>query len=374
MANIRIKDLSTDSALSAGDYVVVDSASEGSRKFDLGTELDNLKEEIEQHSGVSDDLKAALLQLASKVAYIDDDGQTYYQDLYDALYPPAEVVSISAVYTQSGTVYDTDTLDSLKADLVVTATYDDNTTAVVTNYTLSGTLTAGTSTITVSYGGKTTTFTVTVTQEPPYTFYDYIQSDGKAYIDTGLEAKTYCMPTYAHEIKVAHYKSESTKCIYGSRKAWGDANARNVWQTALNFTANYCGSGTGYTLATDSLDIPAIIKTTTDKKIYYNGTLAKDNSSGSAPDLAAFTFNIALFAESLNQSGSGYVAIDGGYVGAFSQARIYYFKVWDANDNLVAEMKPALRKSDNAIGMYDTVRDMFFENARDQGAFTLGNE
>lgn len=75
----------------------------------------------------------------------------------------AELVSISAVYTQSGTVYDTDSLDSLKDDLVVTATYDDSSTAVVTDYTLSGTLTEGTSTITVTYQGKFTTFTVTVT-------------------------------------------------------------------------------------------------------------------------------------------------------------------------------------------------------------------
>ena len=77
----------------------------------------------------------------------------------------ATLTSISAVYTQSGTVYDTDSLDSLKTDLVVTAHWSDNTTSTVasTDYTLSGTLTAGTSTITVSYGGKTTTFTVTVT-------------------------------------------------------------------------------------------------------------------------------------------------------------------------------------------------------------------
>lgn len=77
----------------------------------------------------------------------------------------AEVSSISAVYTQSGTVYDTDSLDSLKSDLVVTVTYADQSTAVIpsTDYTLSGTLTEGTSTVTVTYGGKTTTFTVTVT-------------------------------------------------------------------------------------------------------------------------------------------------------------------------------------------------------------------
>ena len=168
MAKIRIKDLSTDSALSAGDYAVVDSASEGSRKFDLGTELTSLKEDIENISGISDDVKAALLQLASKVAYIDGDGADYYQDLYDALYPPAPpktLVSISAVYTQSGTIYTSDTLDDLKPDLVVTATYDDSTTAVVTNYTLSGTLTEGTSTITVTYEEKTDTFDVVVSRE-----------------------------------------------------------------------------------------------------------------------------------------------------------------------------------------------------------------
>lgn len=83
-----------------------------------------------------------------------------------AIATPAVVSSISAVYTQSGTVYDTDSLDSLKDDLVVTASYEGGTSGVVDeeDYTLSGTLTVGTSSVTVSYGGKTTTFTVTVSQ------------------------------------------------------------------------------------------------------------------------------------------------------------------------------------------------------------------
>ena len=196
-------------------------------------------------SDMSDDVKTALLQLASKVAYIDDDGQDYYDDLYAALYDTTWAVtntlthcsssnsaasvekngsysatitasagytltgatvsitmggtditstaysngtisiasvtgalvisvtaaaktvsSISAVYTQSGTVYDTDSLDSLKADLVVTATYSDTTTETVpsADYTLSGTLTIGTATITVTFAEVTTTFTVTVTE------------------------------------------------------------------------------------------------------------------------------------------------------------------------------------------------------------------
>ena len=118
-------------------------------------------------SGLTEDIKAAMLQIAQKVAYVDAQGQTYYDALYDALYPPADLVSISAVYTQSGTVYDTDTLDSLKADLVVTAHMSDQTTRTVTEYTLSGTLTVGTSTVTVTYGGKTTTFNVTVSEASP---------------------------------------------------------------------------------------------------------------------------------------------------------------------------------------------------------------
>lgn len=77
----------------------------------------------------------------------------------------ATLISISAVYTQGGTVYNTTPLDDLKEDLVVTATWSNSTTSTVpsADYTLSGTLTEGTSTITVSYGGKTTTFNVTVT-------------------------------------------------------------------------------------------------------------------------------------------------------------------------------------------------------------------
>lgn len=131
----------------------------------LKADLSNLQAEIEGGgSGLTADLKAALDQLAQKVAYIDADGQDYYDALHAALYPPAHLTRISCVYTQSGTVYDTYPLDSLKSDLVVTAHFSDSTTQTVTTYTLSGTLAEGTSTITVAYGGKTTTFSVTVTE------------------------------------------------------------------------------------------------------------------------------------------------------------------------------------------------------------------
>ena len=114
-------------------------------------------------TGLTEDVKQALLDCFANTAWTTADGQDYYDALEEALNPPAGLSYITAVYTQSGTVYDTDSLDSLKTNLVVTAHYDNSTSAVVTNYTLSGTLTTGTSIITVTYGGKTTTFSVTVT-------------------------------------------------------------------------------------------------------------------------------------------------------------------------------------------------------------------
>lgn len=125
-------------------------------------------------SGLSEAAKVALLQIAQKVAYIDGNGQDYYDALYNAFYPPAELTGITAVYTQSGTIYDTDTLDDLKPDLVVTALYSDSTSEVITSgYTLSGTLTEGTSTITVAYSGQTATFTVTVTHNSKTMLYNW---------------------------------------------------------------------------------------------------------------------------------------------------------------------------------------------------------
>ena len=105
--------------------------------------------------------------------------------------------SISAVYTQSGLVFDTDSLDSLKTDLVVTATYDDTSTATVpsNSYSLSGTLTEGTSTITVTYQGKTTTFNVTVSATS-YTFTS--SSDGVGFGSIGTESPNTTPPYVAN--------------------------------------------------------------------------------------------------------------------------------------------------------------------------------
>lgn len=126
--------------------------------------------EIEQSmegKGLTEDFKQALLAIARKVAYIDDGGLTYYGWLYDALYPPVNLDSISALFQPGDTIInDSMSLDDLKQYLTVTAVYTDESTEELSDsdYSLSGSMTEGNQTITVSYGGKTTTFTVTVVE------------------------------------------------------------------------------------------------------------------------------------------------------------------------------------------------------------------
>lgn len=145
-----------------------------------GDEITDLKSAIQSGGSFTADVKAALEELLEHVAYIDDDGQTYLDALHSAMYPTATLSYITAVYTQSGTVYEGGSLNSLKSDLVVTAHYSDATTAVVSDYVLSGSLIVGTSTITVTYGGKTATFNVTVTARMSYSL-----SDGSLDIEKG---------------------------------------------------------------------------------------------------------------------------------------------------------------------------------------------
>jgi len=155
-------------------------------------------------SDLSESVKTALLQIAAKVAYIDDQGQEYYDALEEALYPEKTLTSITAEYTQTSTVYATTSLDSLKSDLVVTANYDDASTATVTTYTLSGTLSVGTSTITATYSGFTDTFEVTVSAAPT------VSSIAAVYTQSGTVYTTDTLDSLKADLVVTATYSDTT--------------------------------------------------------------------------------------------------------------------------------------------------------------------
>ena len=158
----------------------------------------------------------------------------------------AAVSSISAVYNQSGTVYDTATLDSLKTDLVVTATLEDTSTFTVpsADYTLSGTLTAGTtSTVTVTFGEKTDTFDVTVSASPTITWERGTIVRGEesssttrlrttTYIDTGI--KTISVTT-AYKFLLSVFDESGTWVGH----LWNDGTLTDVSAGLENWAQSY---------------------------------------------------------------------------------------------------------------------------------------
>ena len=140
-----------------------------------------------------DDLKSALtgplLDLLKKVAYIDDQGRSYYNALYAALHPN-DYPRIKAVFTPgTHSVYEGDNLDTLKPYLDVTYYEDeDSPGTIVSNYTLAGELVEGTQTIIVLYQGSSTSFNVIVTNPFIYRLPNTpVSLDGSTGIDTGIK-------------------------------------------------------------------------------------------------------------------------------------------------------------------------------------------
>lgn len=84
-----------------------------------------------------------------------------YSTTVEIVVSQIELTSISATLSQTEFNMGA-TLDNIKPYLTVTGHYADGSTSIVNDYTLSGELNVGENTITASYGGKTTTVTVTV--------------------------------------------------------------------------------------------------------------------------------------------------------------------------------------------------------------------
>lgn len=231
-------------------YVIVEPSTTGLPIEQLGYDIYDLIDAAQQiqNVGLTEEIKQALLDCFEHVAWTDEHGQDYVDALEAALYPPAELASISAVYTQSGTVYATDTLDSLKTNLVVTAHYTDSTTETVTTYTLSGTLTEGTSVITVTYEGKTTTFNVTVTA--PAT----LSSITAVYTQSGTVYDTDTLDSLKSDLVVTAVYSDSTTQTVASTDY---TLSGTLTEGTSTITVAYGGKTTTFTVTVTHQRVPS---------------------------------------------------------------------------------------------------------------------
>jgi hypothetical protein len=328
-------------------------------------------------SGLTEEIKQALLACFDHVAWDNTDGQDYYDALQTALYS-ATLVSIAADYQQDRPVYADDDLDVLKVsdDLTVTANYSDGSSVVLGDdaYELSGTLTGGTSTITVSYGGKTDTISVTVKDVPSgYTRYDYIQR----YSDSG----TVGVPPAA-QIRLKKYSNlNELSCKFAFKPLAGHVDGNAIWgrRDGTGYVNSYAfyahTSALGYHLhgndASGTGTRPSTIENAIN--IVKFTQTAQSPSSVSANDGAAIsvawannnTLNLAptlltnAFDESSN-SNLSFLIQDG------------YIQFFNLNGEMVGYYVVAVRAADNVIGMYDLVEDVFYTCSTVSNA-TIGN-
>jgi hypothetical protein len=122
---------------------------------------------VGQLEGLLNQFGGYLVPLLKKVVYEDNDAESLIESI-DVLLNTDLLISISANYTQSGEIYSGEPLDDLRDGLVVTANYASGRSVEMSNYILSGQLSTGTSSITVTFQEMTASFNVLVTAAEYY--------------------------------------------------------------------------------------------------------------------------------------------------------------------------------------------------------------
>lgn len=263
--------------------------------------------------------------------------------------PPTPIPTlekIEATFNAGGnTIYDNMNVDDLKQYLTVVAFYSDNTQQTLSSndYTLSGSLVAPSSTITVSYEGETATLTVAVTHVYPYdALVEYLESDGTQYINLGIA------PSANEVVKIKFRRVSGTAfAVYlGSRGGVGDRQCY-IGQYNGKFVASI---GTTNSTALSNYD-------TNEHTITMNtatGLVSIDGGAGvNCGSFVASSFDLCLFA--LNTNGT---------VGNYAKIQVMEVEIGTR-----MSLRPCRK---NGVGyMYDAVSDSLLTN---NGTFAYGND
>lgn len=195
----------------------------------------------------------------------------------------------------------------------------------------------------------------TVPQE--YQQVEYIESTGTQYIDTGV------IPSNTVGFKIKMSLSEIMNDIYryGCREDSG--NTRFIMANADG--AVYFGFGTVIKPSGNNVSSWAINvnETFTASLNYLNSRFANVNDINNISiGNISTTFTQTLIMFGRNSSGTI----------SSSAQKIYYNQITDGN-NIIRNFIPCYRKSDNVVGMYDTVNKEFYTN-KGTGEFLKGSD
>lgn len=184
------------------------------------------------------------------------------------------------------------------------------------------------------------------------TFFDYIESTGTQYINTGY------IPTNATGIRIRFKTTRVTtnNPLFGSRTAYG-IQGFSVWAYGGNCNFRLDIGNTDNCLGGIRADSMSTIQIY-DNKVYLQDIIVRGFAPGAYSNYPIFIFNV-------NNAGTP-VSTSSGYT-----SKIYEFKIYE-NANIVRDFVPAECRN-AGIGMYDTITNTFFTNAG-TGEFIAGPE
>ena len=183
-----------------------------------------------------------------------------------------------------------------------------------------------------------------------YTEVDYIESSGTQRIDTGFKPNS--NTKYDMDVLVTQKEVGASQYFVSSQTS----KRSNVYFNANNYLSIGYGS--------DYYNTSILVET--NKK--YN--LVLDKNKFYIDNELITTANAGEF--SLNLNAQLFVQYAGGTTyNNYAYARLYTFKIYD-NGVLVRDFIPCYRNSDNEVGLYDLVNDVFYTNSG-TGSFTYGD-
>ena len=199
----------------------------------VGDAITGLEDDIAQiDPGLSDEAKVALLTCFQHVAWTDENGQDYYDALYDALYggdtptptPTPVYPKITAVFNPgTRTVYAANSFSSVQDTLDVTYYENENSEGVVlakADYTLEGNaITAGINRLTVVYNDLRAS--VSVTAKAPKYSYSLAQGELTKHVSSpnGVAGGGYKVPWMDGNTNRRIFSVSEGYCEYGSSTA-----------------------------------------------------------------------------------------------------------------------------------------------------------
>jgi hypothetical protein len=193
-----------------------------------------------------------------------------------------------------------------------------------------------------------------VTLPDGYTKLACLRNTGRSYINTGIILKQ----TYKTEciFNITADTSNSWTGFYGAETG-SENQCYSIYSRSGN-NRRFCYTlGNKDNVASSNYELNKVYRISTDNTAFNlydmdSGTLVQTIVPQGTP--ADTRYNCWLFG--INRSNSLYGSTN-------TPVKIYSFKIYNENDELISYMIPARRNSDGVLGMYDNVRNTFYTNS-----------